>query len=154
MTEQLPQETSNTKAILAKIRLDYKGITKPGRFVFGGRSTEKAAEDVREQQAALFRNVPIQGISIEDIDLSLDTYTIYDEILRIDAAYAPVTLTIKSDTLEDLAAFISRDEFRKIDIIEPNSLKLSKFEIERLLFKTNEQFKKYHHWLERKYNER
>ena len=43
-----------------------------------------------------------------------------------------------ADTLEDLLRFIFREEFRRIELLEPGSILLSKKEIERLLFRVNE----------------
>nr|WP_072869314.1 hypothetical protein [Desulfofundulus thermosubterraneus] len=141
-----------TTGIKAKVRLDFKGVGRPGRLFFGGKSTDKAAEEAREQQLALLRNVPIQGIHIEDVDLSLDVYTVYDDVNNQEVAYAPVVLQLTADTLEDLVRFVARDEFRKIEIIAPGSLSLNKYEIERLMFRIFEEFKNYRQHLERKYN--
>lgn len=139
------------KPIKVKVRLDFKGTGKPGRFLFGGKSQEKSAEDTREQQVALFRNVPIQGIYIEDIDVSIDVFTVFDDALNGEVAYAPVILTIYADTLEDIIPFIAREEFRKIEILEPQNFSLSRQDTERLLFKIHQQFKRQINNLERKY---
>ncbi|NMA52867.1 MAG: hypothetical protein GX949_07685, partial [Peptococcaceae bacterium] len=92
--------------ILFKVRLDFKSNGKPGRLLFGGKTSEKTAEELREQQMAIFRNVPIQGIQIMDIDISTDIYTMYDELENTDAAYAPMVLTVKADNLECIVRFI------------------------------------------------
>jgi len=146
-----PVEKLAEKPIKVKIRLDFKGTGKPGRFLFGGKSQEKSAEDAREQQVALFRNVPIQGIYIEDIDLSIDVFSVFDDILNTQVAYAPVTLTIRADALEDVIQFITREEFRKIEIIEPRNFSLTKQDTERLFFKIHHQLKRHINNLERKY---
>ncbi|MBM7854667.1 hypothetical protein JOC37_001045 [Desulfohalotomaculum tongense] len=138
--------------VRAKIRLDFKGIGKPGRLFFGGRNTEKAAEEVRDQQVAMFRNVPIQGISIEDIDMSIEVYTVYDDINHTEIAYAPVEIMVAADTLQDLLRFVVREDFRKVEILEPAQVQLSNYEIERLLFRFSEEMKDYREYLERKYN--
>ncbi len=139
-------------AIRVRIRLDFRGTSKPGRFIFGGRSIEKAAEEAREQNMAMFRNVPMQGIYIQDVDVGLDVYTVYDDVNNIDVAYAPVILELTADTLENLLRFIARDDFRKIEVLSPGSLTLHRYEIERLLFKVFEEMKNYKSFLERKYN--
>jgi len=138
--------------ILVKIRLDFKGTGKPGRFLFGGKTIDKAAEESREQQLAVFRNVPIQGIHIIDIDVSTEIYTVYDDITNSEIAYAPLILTVKADSLENIIRFIAREDFRKIEILDPASLTLSHSEIERILFKMYEEMKEFRAWLERKYN--
>ncbi|MCL6559859.1 MAG: hypothetical protein K6U74_13900, partial [Firmicutes bacterium] len=101
---------------------------------------------------SLLRYVPIQGIHIEDVDLSLDIYTVYDDVNNQEVAYAPVVLQLTADTLEDLVRFVARDDFRKIEIIAPPALSLNKHEVERLMFRVFEEFKKYRQHLERKYN--
>ncbi|ADG82473.1 hypothetical protein Tfer_0493 [Thermincola ferriacetica] len=143
------------KSILkAKIRLDYKGITKPAKFLFGGKSTDQAAEEMRDQQVALLRNVPLQGIKVEDVDMSLDVYTVYDEIQNTHVAYAPVVLTVVADSLEDIVRFVARDEFRKIEILEPDNMVLSRMDTERILFRLSEEMRTYRMQLERRLSTR
>jgi len=93
--------------IRVKVRLDFKGTGKPGRFLFGGKTTDKAAEEAREQQVSLLRNVPIQGIHIEDIDVGSDVYTVVDEINHPEVSYAPLVLTLNADSLESVIQFIT-----------------------------------------------
>ncbi|MDD2443739.1 MAG: hypothetical protein PHS52_04475 [Desulfotomaculaceae bacterium] len=138
--------------ILVKVRLDFKGAGKPGRFLFGGKSTDKVAEESREQQVAIFRNVPLQGIHIEDIDMSAEVYTVFDDISNNEIAFAPLVLTIKADSLENVIKFITRDDFRKIEILDPAHITLSHSGIERLLFRVHEETKEYRMRLEKRYN--
>lgn len=137
-----------------RIRLDFKGTNRPGRLLFGGKNVEKAAEEIREQQVALFRNVPMQGLHIEDIDMSNDIYTVMDEATNAEVAYAPVVLTIIVDNLEDVARFITRDDIRKVELLEPSSMTLSRYDLERLMFRIYEEMRSYRLQLERKYNSR
>ncbi len=141
-------------AIRAKVRFDYKGTQKPGKFFFGGKSTEEVAEEMREQQVGMLRNVPIQGITIDEVDMSGDVYTVFDEILNAQVAYAPVILSITSDSLEDIIKLIARSEFRKIEILEPDNMVLTKTDIERALFRISEEFRGYRLFLERKFSAR
>lgn len=150
-TEDNLEKQGLDKPIKVKVRLDFRGTQKPGRFLFGGKSQEKSAEDNREQQVALFRNVPLQGIYIENIDPSIEIFSVYEDILNMEVAYAPVVLTIQADTLEDVIQFITREEFRKIEIIEPPNLALSKLETERIFFRIHQQLRIHIHNLERKY---
>lgn len=143
---------ASTTAIRARIRLDFRGTGKSGKFFFKGRSVERAAEDAREQSMAMFKNVPIQGIYIQDVDLGLEVYTVYDEITNAEVSFAPVVLDIVADSLESLVTFIAREDFRKIEILSPNSISLQRFEMERLMFKVYEEIKLYRSILERKYN--
>ena len=138
--------------LLVKIRLDYRGQTKPSRFLFNNKSTEKVAEEIREQKVAMLRNVPLQGVKITDIDLSADIYTVTDEKTGDDVAYAPVTISVHADTIEDLSKIILQEEFRKIEIVEPDHVILNKTELERLLFKMKDELSNYKELLERKYN--
>ena len=122
--------------LMFKIRFDYKGNPRPARFFFGGKKTEDVAEEIREQQLSLWRNMPLQGVSVESIDLG-EIYNLYDDSLGEEVAFAPLELMVKTDSMEDILRFIMREEFRKIEIIEPHTIKLSSKEAERLLFKVN-----------------
>ncbi|HHW42953.1 MAG TPA: hypothetical protein GXX25_03925 [Desulfotomaculum sp.] len=152
MTGPASGENSTERDIRAKVRLDFKGVGRPGRLFFGGKSTEKAAEEMREQQAAMLRNIPVQGIHILDVDLSLELYTIYDDVNNQEVAYAPAVLELIADTIEDPVRFAAREEFRKIEIISPAAISLQKVELERLMFRVAEEVRKYRQNLERKYN--
>ncbi len=151
---KLPNEEIKNRPIRVKVRLDFRGIGKAGRFLFGGKPSDKAAEDIREQQVGIFRNVPIQGIQVEDIDVSSEVYMVQDEINNAEVAYAPVLLLIRAETLEDVVRFIARDDFRKIEIIDPPNLSLTRYDVERLLFRVAEEMRTYRALLERKYNSR
>lgn len=140
--------------IKVKIRLDYRGYQKPSKFFFGGKNINEVAEEMRDQQVAMLRNVPLQGISIEEVDMSGDVYAVYDEFIGADVSFAPVILTITADSLEDVIRFIAREEFKKIEIIQPESMTLSKNDIERVLFRVSEELRGYRLTLDRKYNSR
>jgi len=133
--EELPREEQ--VKLKFKLRFDYKGNPRPARFFFGGKKTEDVAEEVREQQITLWRNMPLQGIYVESIDLG-DIYNLYDEVLGDEVAYAPLELIVYSDSIEDIIGFIMKEEFRKIEIMQPGTIELSSKEAERLLFKINE----------------
>lgn len=149
---QASDSTGDREGILIKVRLDFKGTGKQGRFLFGGKPTDRAAEEAREQQIAIFRNVPMQGMQIIDIDVSADVYTVYDDINNSDTAYAPLILTIRADSLENIIRFITRDDFRKIEILDPAFISMNHTEIERLLFKVHEEMQESRSRLEKKYN--
>ncbi|MEW6621613.1 MAG: hypothetical protein AB1420_00530 [Bacillota bacterium] len=150
MVKQYIDGTIKETSLKVRIRLDFKSEIK-GR-IFGGKNINKAAEEAREQHVALLRNVPFQGVKVDDIDVGLEIYTVFDEISGDDVAYAPVVMTIEADTLEDVLRFIMRDEFRKIEILQPQELYLGKQEAERLLFKMNSELKSYRVALDKKYN--
>lgn len=126
--------------LLVRIRLDFQGESQP-KFLFGGKSGERLAEELREQKAALLRNVPYQGIVIEDIDLSLEVYHVYDEFLDNHVYYAPLIITLWASSVEDLIRFVVKEEFRKIDILQPQDFTLTSHDLERFLFKISEEIK-------------
>lgn len=136
-TEKETEESDLNTKFKFKVRFDYKGKPKPARFFFGGKRTEDVAQELREQQVARWRNIPLQGITVKNVDPG-DIYNVYDEEFDEDIAYAPLELLVTADSLEDLLRFIFREEFRRIEILEPCSIQLNSKEIERLLFKVNE----------------
>ncbi|GAW91009.1 hypothetical protein [Calderihabitans maritimus] len=137
-----------------KIRLDYQGQTKPSGFFFRGNKLEKAAEEVREQKITMLRNVPLPGLTVEDIDASGNVYTVTDEISGAETAYAPVILTISADSIADVIRFVMRDEFRQVEILEPGEMVLKREEVERILFQIREELQSYRLLMERKMNGR
>ncbi len=123
--------------VRVKIRYDYRGTPRPARFFFGGKGTKEVAEERREQEATMWRNVPLQGIRVEDIAY-LDLYLVYDEQDEAEIAYAPLELLIALDSLEDSLQFICRSEFKRLQVVEPDRVSLSSRQLERVLFKFGE----------------
>ncbi|MBS4023059.1 MAG: hypothetical protein KGZ79_11685 [Dethiobacter sp.] len=126
--------------IRAKVRFDYRGKPRPSRFFFGGKSTEEVAGELRYQQAALWRNVPIQGVLVENIELG-EIYTVFDEEVDDDVAFAPLELDVVADCLENLVLFAAREEFRRLQIREPERIVMPRQEMERIFFQMHEQIK-------------
>ncbi|HHX24043.1 MAG TPA: hypothetical protein GX723_08555 [Thermoanaerobacterales bacterium] len=124
-----------------KVRFDFKGEYKPGRFLFGGKSVEQAAQELREEQIALLKNIPIQGVSFEDYDISFEPYVICDEYQSEKIAYAPAEIIMHADSVEDMVRFVMREEFRKLEILEPSQMILTNNDLERILFRMNEEMK-------------
>jgi hypothetical protein len=151
-THQDEDKRNERNGILARVRLDFKGDGKPGRLLFGGKPSDKAAEEAREQQVAIFKNIPLHGVQIMDIDLGTEVYTVTDDFTGANTAYAPLVLTIRADSLESILRFITREDFRKVEILDPAFVTLSHYEIERMLFKVYEETKDYKSRLERKHN--
>ncbi len=98
----------------------------------------------------MMRNVPVQGISIEDIDMSQDIYSLIDDITGKKMAYAPVVITFYADSIEDAIKFIVKEEFRTVEIIEPEELVLSKSDMEKLLFRISLELSEYKEYIFRK----
>lgn len=137
------------KPFCLRVRLDFRGVTKR-RFPLSNRSGRQVAEDIREHKVNLLRNLPVQGIEVEDVDMNMETYVVYDDNRGCEAAYAPATLTIRADNLEDALKFVLREEFRKVELLEPDELVLSKHQLEKLLFKIGEGMHRCRVELERK----
>lgn len=138
--EELPVEkidAEKTEKLTFKIRFDYRGNPRPARFFFGRKKTEDVAEEIRERQIALWRNMPLQGIQVESIDLG-EIYSLYDQRKGEDVAFAPLEIQVRADTMEDILRFIVREEFRKIEILEPSSIRLTSKEAERFLFRVHD----------------
>ena len=142
-----------TEHVRVRIRLDYRGESRSGRFFFGSKSKEQMAESTREQQVAVLRNVPLQGIMIEDVDLSLDVYTVSQGEGRRthDFAYAPIILTLRVENLDDLLPLLIKPEFRKIEFLSPENISLHRLDLERLLFRLSQSFQQELKSLEQKY---
>ena len=142
-----------TEHVRVRIRLDYRGESRSGRFFFGGKSKEEMAEKMREQQVALLRNVPLQGILIEDADLSLDVYPIIEGDGRRthEVAYAPIILSLRIENLDDLLPLLIKPEFRKIEFLSPENISLHRLDMERLLFRLSQSFQQELKILEQKY---
>ncbi|MDA8440791.1 MAG: hypothetical protein M0Z55_00210 [Peptococcaceae bacterium] len=154
MVKVLAGDDLITRRLRAKVRLDYKSETKPNKFLFGGKNVEDAAEEVREQKVSLLRNVPIQGIGIEDIDMSVEIYVVKDDMSGHTVAYAPVLITVSADSIEDLSRFIIADEFRKIEILEPEQIFYDRQDLERFLFKISQEMRQYIGQIERRYTQK
>jgi hypothetical protein len=135
--------------IKIKLRFDYLGKPKSGKL-FGGKTVEQVAEEIRQQQVSLLRNVPVQGIRIEDIEMSQEVYLVMDEISGKTLAYAPVVITFYANSIEDAIKFSMKEEFRTVEIIEPEELMLSKSDMEKLLYKVSKELVAYKDYLMRK----
>ena len=125
-----------------KIRLDFRAEEKSGRFLFGSKSSEAVAEELREQQTRLLKNVPIQGITFEEFDASMDIYLVNegDQRRKKEVAYAPLIVTLVADNIEDVFPLLFRPEFKKIEVLGPESINIDSTELERLLYSV---FRKY-----------
>lgn len=142
-----------TEHMRVRVRLDFKGVGKTGRFFFGGKSKEEMAEQTREQEVALLRNIPLQGIVIEEFDLSLDIYTVneFDGRRNKETAYAPVILTLRLENLDDLLPLVLKPEFRKIEFLSPEYLNIYRLDAERLFFRIHQMIHEEVKRLELKY---
>ncbi|MGO0122730.1 hypothetical protein [Desulfothermobacter acidiphilus] len=150
MAMSLVREENAAKGLKVRVRLDFRGTGRSGRLFFGGKNSEKMAEEAREQQAAYFRNVPFQGIKVAHIDMSQEVYTVFDESQGGEIAYAPLEITVDADGVEDLVRLVFREEFRKIEILSPDEVVLSKYELERIFYRIGEEVLRYRQKLERR----
>lgn len=142
-----------TEHLRVRIRLDYRGEQRNGRFFFGGKNKEQVAELEREQQVAMLRNVPLQGLILEEVDLSLDVYSVNEARGHrlYDVAYAPILLTIRLENIEDLLPLLLRSEFRKIEFLSPENINIHRLDLERVLYRFSHAFQQEIKVLEQKY---
>jgi prolyl oligopeptidase PreP (S9A serine peptidase family) len=126
--------------IRAQIRFDFHHEGRQRGFLFRKRSEDYALEE-RERQVALLKNVPYQGITVEEIDSNRDIYTLSTAEKDSEVAFAPVEMMVRADSIEDLIAFTFREELRKIKIIEPAEMVLSNYDMERAIFKIAEEYR-------------
>ena len=138
------------KRMKVRARFDYRGEGKQGRVFARGKEGEQVAEEVREQKTIVLRNLPIQGVRIEEINIDSEIYTVRDEISNKDVAYAPVEVVLDTDSIEDLIPFLLRDEFRKIEVLAPDEIVLDKHEVERIIYRISEEMRNYQSFLERR----
>jgi hypothetical protein len=139
------------KKLRVRARFDYRGESKQGRVFWRGKEGEQVAEEIREQRAILLRNMPVQGVRIEEINTDSEIYTIRDEITNKEVAYAPIEFVLDTDSIEDLIPFLLREEFRKVEVVAPSEIVLDKHEIERIIYRINEEMKNYQLFLERRF---
>ncbi len=135
-----------------KVRFDYRGEGKQGRLFSRWKEGEEVAEEIREQRATLLRNIPIQGVKIENINTNGEVYVVYDETSGREIAYAPVEFVLEADTIEDVIPFLLRDEFRKVEVLSPAQISLDKHQVERIIYKMNEELRTYRLYLEKRMN--
>jgi len=133
-----------------KVRFDFSGKSRSKGLLWGSKNGEELAEEIRQHKVSLVRNVPIQGIHIEEVDMSQEVYTIIDEITGRAVWYAPVYIVFIADSIEDAIKFTMKEEFRTVEVIEPQELSVPKIDIERLLFRISEELINYKNYLERK----
>ncbi|MDD3879606.1 MAG: hypothetical protein PHP26_06410 [Syntrophomonas sp.] len=136
--------------IQMRVRFDFMGKSKSGRLLWGGKNPEQLAEELRQHKASLIRNIPVQGVHIDDIDMSQDLYSIYDEISGKQICFAPVLITFTAASMEDAIRFTMKEEFRTVELIEPEEITLSRPEIERLLLRISEELAEYRNYIEKR----
>lgn len=122
----------------AKIRFDYKAEPGTGRkFFWQHQDLRQMAKDIRAQKVSLLRNLPFQGLNVETLNVEQEVYVLPEE----GVAYAPVEMVVEADSLADLMPLTLREEFRKIKVLEPAALSLTNLDVERFLFRMNEEFR-------------
>ena len=128
-------------AVKARIRFDYKAEAGPRKFFWQRHDLRQLAKDIRAKQVSLLRSLPFQGLSVEDLNMDHDVYLVSDESENREIAYAPVEMVVEADSIIDLMPFTLREEFRKIKILEPEGLALTNGEVERFIFRINEEYR-------------
>lgn len=145
-------EIINEKKLRLKVRFDYRGEDRPGRMFSRGKDGEQVAEEIREQRAILLRNIPIQGVKIEEINTNGEIYLIKDEVTGREVAYAPIEFIVETNSIENVIPLLLREEFRKIEVLSPAEITMDKHEVERIIYKMNEELRTYSLYLERRLN--
>jgi hypothetical protein len=148
--EMIGELGKNEKRMRVRARFDYRGEGKQGRVFTKGKEGEQVAEEIREQKAIVLRNLPIQGVHIEEINMDSEIYTVRDELSNREVAYAPIEVVLDTDSIEDLIPFLLRDEFRKIEVIAPSEIVLDKHDVERIIYRISEEMRNYQLFLERR----
>lgn len=143
---------ADTKILRLKVRFDYRGESMQKKLFSRRKEGEEIAEEVREQRATLLRNIPIQGVRIEDINTNGEVYVLTDETSGHEVAYAPVEFVLEADTIEDVIPLLLRDEFRKVEVLSPEEVILDKYQIERIIYKINEELRTYRLYLEKHFS--
>ncbi|NLN21618.1 MAG: hypothetical protein GX188_06400, partial [Syntrophomonadaceae bacterium] len=59
---------------------------------------------------------------------------------------------LEADTIEDVIPFLLRDEFRKVEVLSPARISLDKYQVERIIYKMNEELRTYRLYLEKRMN--
>ena len=132
-----------------KIRLDYMSF-KSNKGFFSRKNIEDAAEELRQNKVASLRNVPMQGVTIEDIEMNLEVFTLVDEVTGRIKAFAPVNIVLVADSLEDIIPLVMLDEFRTVQVLAPEEINFTHLHIEKLLFAINGELSGYRSRIERK----
>ncbi len=128
-------------SVKAKIRLDFKAEDGGRKFFWQRHDLQEVAKSLRSRQVSLLRNLPFQGVNVEELNVDREVYLVPDKENHQEVAYAPLELIVEAESIEDLMQFTLREEFRKIKIMEPGEISLSNGEVERLLFKVNEEYR-------------
>ncbi|MCL6590567.1 MAG: hypothetical protein K6U80_11480 [Firmicutes bacterium] len=127
--------------VKAKIRFDYKAEAGQKRRLFWRRiDLREIARENRDRQVDLLKNLPFQGLSVTDLKVDYDPYLVPASENSPEAAYAPVELVVEADSIIDLMPLTLKEEFRKIKVFEPEEIWLSNAEVERFIFKMNQEY--------------
>jgi hypothetical protein len=140
---------AHTEKLRLKVRFDCRGEGKQGGLFSRGREGEEMAEEAREQKAILLRNIPIQGVRIDEVNTNSEVYVVNDEANGREIAYAPVEFILEADTIEEVIPFLLRDEFRKVEVLSPEEILLEKYQVERIIYRINEELRSYRLYLEK-----
>ncbi|MDA8337467.1 MAG: hypothetical protein M0Z41_21185 [Peptococcaceae bacterium] len=146
MSGQTQNMTDKIEKIRVRLRLDIKENKRKTRL--SRSSVEKRVGYRRDEQVISLQYNAFQGVEIEDIDSSGDVYLVDDQQTKTETAYAPLTIVMKITSLHDALPFIIRDDFRKIEVLEPADYWVNGREIETLFFRMSEEFVKHRQYME------
>ena len=137
----MEEDFAQMQPVRARVRFDYRGVAVPGRLFIGHKGAAEASAALRDRATANLKYEVEQGIRVEDVDSGHETYVLIDPATDQEVAYSPVYVVVQADSIEDLADFTLRDEFRTIEILDPPELTLSPQEIGRLLARANQRLR-------------
>lgn len=124
--------------IRVKARYDFRGQVGGLRLWFRHQDAEAAAVATRERQTSFFRYLPVQGVVVENICDDLPPYCITDEATGLPVCYAPLEIVVLAHTMEDLLNYIIREDLSKVELLAPEALHLTRFDLERMIFRLGE----------------
>lgn len=125
----------------ARIRFDYQVCAaERKKFFWQHLDLAKIAKEKRAKQVSLLKNLPFQGLNIADLTSDQEVYLVPEGENHPETACAPVEFLVEADSIEDLMQLTLREEFRKIKVIEPPEIFLTNSQVEKFLFKVNEEY--------------
>lgn len=128
--------------VRARIRFDYKAEPGTGRrFFWQRRDLRQIAREIRAKKVSLLRNLPFQGLNVEAFNMEHEIYLLPEDGEHRETAYAPLEMEVEADSIGDLMPLTLMEEFRKIKVLEPEELSLSNVDVERFLFRVNEEYR-------------
>lgn len=78
---------------------------------------------------------------VDEVDDASQPYLFYDSYTGKQVAYASAYAVVQADSPEDLLDLVLRDEFRVIEVMSPEEIRLTPRELGRLLAQANNRMR-------------